>query len=145
MGECGCGDWEADVIYRVKKPCIIGLRVYRGCRDCDTGVGVALDFFTPKSEYIRDCDVSYDAIPDEYGADLPGLPLFEVGDLIEASRTIDSKVGNGGNDYATIQDWLYDNGLTLIQEAMAIRDKKTKKANPVGKVNAPNGGKEGGE
>jgi hypothetical protein len=130
MGQCGCGDTSIDQAFKLPSGIILATDVYRGCRECHEGPGVSVYVYPSRKAGRMWLDgIKAEAfVPDEYGGNSGkgiAVGLFEVRDLREAARGIDAKIGDGENDYATIDDWLHDFGLQMVQDAMSIFRKRT--------------------
>lgn len=129
MGQCGCGDVPVENAFKLPSGEVIGYFVYRGCDECFAGP--AIDIFVypnAKSEWVRDAKIeSYK--PDEYGGNGGhGIPiaLFEVRDLIEAAKKIGgTELSKDG--YESVEDWLSDYGLQMMQDAMRLFEKRVEK------------------
>ena len=141
MGECGCGMRPFDMALKLKRNVVLGIRVYDGCRDCFAGIGVDISAFTSaKSEFLESAGERDAMPPDEFGGNGGSgyaVGLFEVCDLVSAAGAIEES-GCPLDEYATLGDWLDDNGLDLIQRAhrsflKRMRKLKERKPERVGK------------
>ena len=121
MGECGCGFTNPTQAFQITRPAWVGVQVYPGCRECYQGPMVDIMFFDKQGREDWLPHLSPERIdPDRYGGDQhPGgiqVPLFEVEDLVAAAK--DAEEESDLSEYACIADWLMDNGLALIQDAL---------------------------
>ena len=118
MGECGCGDLQPHKVLKVGDKLLI-VEVYDGCHYCDTPIGVALHLATP--EWAKDWGIEADGTlePDEYGWAEIAFPLIDPQGLIEAAREVDADDAVGEGGYGCFTEWLKDEGLTLLQKALA--------------------------
>lgn len=138
MGQCGCGDFQADKVYKLPGGTRIAVQLYPGCEYCHTDLGVLLHVFTAKgarSWCISD-DETEDVIPDEYGACLQVIPMLGPEDLREAVRAIGYEVNpEDDNAYETLGDYIEDQGRALLREAFfacqerLAREKQNKEIN----------------
>lgn len=129
MGACGCGDNPPREIYQVGRGQFLGLAPYLGCSYCDTGIGYDLTFLDEKG--LKDWA---DGVPtekidfDEFGGTNNGLMLGCIGadELRKAARALveTQEIDGTLEEYGTIDDWLSDFGLRLLQEAFRIHLKE---------------------
>lgn len=123
MGQCGCGEVPIENAYRLPKGQVVAYHVYHGCEDCFSGPGISIYVYpNSKSEWLDRSKIE-DFTPDEYGGNSGhgiSLGLFEVDDLRAESVDLSKEagIGRGRDDYASLDDWLADFGLRLIQGAM---------------------------
>lgn len=125
MGQCGCGDLSPRDVFKIGQK-VMAVEVYKGCDDCDTGVVLTLNLFNPSN--AKECDLKpkKEFKTDKYGYNSVHYPLLGKSDLIEAARELEES-GETFEIYGNnIGDWLQDNGLRLLQKAIAIRQRKTK-------------------
>jgi len=109
----------------------VGIGIYRGCEDCFAGPGVSIYVFPSKrsgKEWLRDAKME-DYKPDEYGGNSGrgiSLSFFEVEDLVEAAKKIGTEIQ--GEDWEmSVEEWLEENGLQMMQDAMRLFDKRIEK------------------
>ena len=119
MGACGCGDFYADKVYKLPSGTWVAIQLYPGCRDCDTPLGVMVHVFNAKGAKdwrLADGEVEH-VTPDEYGALLGGLPMLTPDDLLTAVKEIGYEVGEGKDQYATLAEYIEDQGRELLRSA----------------------------
>jgi hypothetical protein len=124
--QCGCGEFPVENAYTLPSGEIVGYGIYRGCEDCYAGPGVSVYVYpNEESEWLRDAKIeSYE--PDEFGGNKGygiSVSFFEVCDLIKAATEIggDFEKTHG---YETVAEWLEDNGLRMMQDAMRLFEKR---------------------
>jgi hypothetical protein len=127
MGQCGCGDIDIEKGYEFPDRTVVAYDIYRGCRECNPGPAISI-FAYPNRKAGRmwlDNAQIEKYVPDENGGNHGrgiSFGLFEVEDLMAEAQEIVEKrsaeIGPGEDQYATINDWLHDFGLELIQGAM---------------------------
>lgn len=126
MGQCGCGEIPVENAYKLPSGEVVGIAIYRGCDDCHAGPAVDVFVYpNAKSEWVRDAKIEKYK-PDEYGGNHGhGIPIafFEVRDLIKAATAIG---GTNLDDegYNSVEDWLEENGLRMMQDAMRLFEKR---------------------
>ena len=122
MGECGCS--QIDSIRKAVKieNYVLAITIYRGCEYCSTGVAVDLHLFTKDAAKELAIENSEIFEPDEYGSSMLSIPIVATEDLVEASKNLPSL-----EDYDSLPEWLQDNGLSLLQGAIHIRENKLRK------------------
>ena len=126
MCECGCGEYCPAKEYSIRG-CVVGIELYPGCRDCDTGLAIVPHFFKKGSPFVM-TEKPQSVTPDEDGACLPMIPIFDVEDLKAAFKEQDCQYDPTDADgYATLDDYLDDYGLSILQKAIEIRRGKSKK------------------
>ena len=118
MGQCGCGDFSPTAVYAVKG-CDVAVEVFNGCRDCDAPIALRVNFFTKRAPFMRGSMVER-VTPDEFGAGLPRIPIFHLDDLRQAFREAAPFDPTDEDNYETIDDYLADHGLRIVQRAMEI-------------------------
>lgn len=120
MCDCGCGNMSPDEVFKVGKGKYLSVSTYHGCDYCSTGLAFDIHFFNEKGR--KDwCDgLKPQALEfDEYGGNGgQGLMLGFVG--VEELRKAAKKLDLTLDDYESVDDWLADNGLRLLQEAFRI-------------------------
>lgn len=138
MCECGCGDFRIDRGFRLPDGTELTYRIYHGCQECFGGPGVDISVFTPGNPWTQDCDLVEFKPTEDGGTEADnkqarvGIPiaLFEVQDLRSAAKEIEAKegaeIGPGDEQYATLDDWLYDFGLEMVQVALRKFKERTK-------------------
>jgi len=125
MCQCGCGEFPITEAYKLPKGEVLGIGFYRGCEDCFAGPGVAVYVFPSRragKEWLRDVKVE-DYKPDEFGGNGGrgiSLSFFEVQDLREAIKTMEPMYKNSEFGDQTLDEWLEENGLEMMQKAMKI-------------------------
>ena len=127
MGQCGCGDFQADKVYRLPRGTRVAVQLYPGCECCQTDMGVLLHFFTGRGAqgWIWPGDEQEDVTPDEYGACLQGIPMLGPEDLREAVKEIGYEVDpEGDNAYKTLAEYIEDQGHALLQAAFFACQKR---------------------
>lgn len=134
MGMCGCGDNVEDRLLLLPNGWVIAHGTYRGCEECHPGPGYGIKIFDSVEHARRWIDVELEAAkPDEFGGNDGGGfggGLFEVCDLAEAARYIErggSTVGESGDQYASVADFMEDFGLAIVQDAMELSRKRLRK------------------
>lgn len=120
MGQCGCGETNIEKGFTLPSGVVVAYHVYRGCPDCFSGPGISVYIYpNKKSEWLQHAKLE-PFTPDEYGGESGhGIPIsfFEVKDLIASAKQIGgTEMSEDG--YETVEDWLYDNGLEMMQDAM---------------------------
>lgn len=126
MGACGCGEGIEDHAVKLPNGVIVAYGVYPGCEDCHDGLGFSMHFYDTEEGYnTYACTNRLDEItPDcDGGNDGFGLALraFGISELVEAAACLEadgSRVGEDRDNYETIAEWMQDNGLRLIQDAI---------------------------
>lgn len=122
MGQCGCGETVPENGFKLPSGLVVAYDVYRGCRDCFSGPAVCIYVYpNAKSEWLQHAKIE-PYKPDEYGGNHGhGIPvsLFEVEDLINAAKAI-GELKTSRDGYLTFADWLEDNGLRMMQDAMRL-------------------------
>ncbi len=129
MCQCGCGEIPIENGAVLPNGSVVAYGIYRGCDTCFSGPAVTVSVFNnARSEWLMHAKLE-DFVPDEDGGNHGrgiNVGLFEVQDLkaesIELSK--EAKVARGGDNYATIADWLDDFGLRLVQGAMRRFDQR---------------------
>lgn len=123
MGQCGCGETNPERGFKLPSGAVVAYDIYRGCDGCFRGPAVSVYVYNNgKSEWLRHAKVE-PYKPDEYGGNHGHgicFGLFEVSDLrAEAVElTKEGSIGRRQDQYASLDDWLEDYGLRLIQGAM---------------------------
>lgn len=129
MGQCGCGDYAPVKQYKIKG-CVVGVEIYPGCDYCTDQVSVAIHLFTPSSPFVGWQDTKT-VMPDEYGANIPAIPVLSVGDLRAAFKAMDYQYDPTDEDgYETLDDYLQDYGLRIVQEAIRLCAQRCKATPP---------------
>lgn len=128
MCQCGCGEFGLENAYKLPSGEVVGYGVYRGCEDCHAGPGVSVYVYPDeKSEWLTGVKIEpYE--PNDFGGNKGygiSVSFFEVRDLIKAATEI------GGNfekthGYETVAEWLEDNGMRMMQDAMRLFEKRAK-------------------
>lgn len=112
MGECGCGEFYPDKVYRVRD-LYLGLQYYLACDNCKTPVGVVAylmdeidaahwDMVERAREWPRKSEVF--------------LPFFDHNCLVKAAQVMDVDL----EAHLTLADLLTDHGLDLVRKAFEI-------------------------
>lgn len=127
MGECGCGNWDIQKAYRLADGSVMAWHEYRGCAYCHTGPGYSLMFFPDeKSEWLEDAVIENAPKPDESGGN-GGIGIswevLDVYDMRRAAREMEDKNGDFEH-FGSLDDWLEEHGLELLQTAMRKRDER---------------------
>lgn len=127
MGQCGCGDFQADKVYRLPRGTRIAVQLYPGCEYCDTDMGMLLHVLTAKG--ARDWGIAdeetEEVTPDAYGACLQGIPMLGPEDLREAVREIGYEVDPNSDDaYETLAEYIEDQGRALLRAAFFACQKR---------------------
>jgi hypothetical protein len=127
MGQCGCGDTHIEKGYELPDGTVLAYDIYHGCKDCNPGPGISI-YAYPSRESGRMClhGVKIEKFePSEFGGNEGrgiSFGLFEVQDLMAEAKEIvaieSGEIGPDEDSYATIQDWLHDFGLEMVQGAM---------------------------
>ena len=127
MFQCGCGDTYIEKGYELPDGTIVAYDVYHGCQDCHPGPGISIYAYPNRKAgrmWLSGAKIEKYA-PDEFGGNEGrgiSFGLFEVEDLVAEAEelvTVESgEIGPSEDQYATIQDWLNDFGLRLVQGAM---------------------------
>jgi hypothetical protein len=124
MGECGCGDFQPHKSLKVDES-ILSVELYDGCQDCETGLMVTLYRFTP--DEARDWGITEDDLAQFDDIGMFNIPLMDADDLVEAYNALEAEGDTEPvEEYANLGDWLSDNGLRLLQEALWNRIRKTR-------------------
>ncbi len=127
MGQCGCGEVLIENAYELPSGEVVGYYVYRGCDECHAGPAVDIFIYPDKkSEWVRDAKIEKYK-PTEYGGNEGrGIPIafFEVRDLIEAAKKIGGTKFDATAGYESVEDWLEDYGLQMMQDGMRIFEKR---------------------
>lgn len=54
MCQCGCAEYPVEQVYRLTDRCILGVKVYSGCRECFPGLAVDLSVYnSAKVEWLE--------------------------------------------------------------------------------------------
>jgi hypothetical protein len=124
MCQCGCSNPYIEHAYELPNRQVVAYDVYHGCDQCFSGPGLNIYVYpNKKSEWLRSAKIEQFK-PDEYGGDGGSgiaINFFEVTDLKAEANEMEQQgctIGPADNQYATLQDWLDDFGLDLIQGAM---------------------------
>lgn len=127
MGVCGCGEYIPSMQYAIRG-CVVGIVVYPGCDYCEDMIGVDPYFYTKGSEFIVDHETRK-VTPDEYGGEgSAAIPIFAVQDIREAAKRIGDPIHPGDEDSCqTLDEWLDEYGLQLLQDAIRICAARIKK------------------
>ena len=130
MGQCGCGETNVERAFKLPTGVVVAYDIYHGCDECFAGPGVTVFVYTDDtSEWLESAKIEkYE--PDEYGGNRgTGIPIsfFEVRDLIEAAKNIGGVELNEDDGYESVDGWLEDYGLQMMQDAMRIFEKRIKK------------------
>lgn len=125
MGACGCGDNSPDKVYRIGKGRFLGVAAYLGCSYCGTGVGFDLTFMNAAGRKLWADRIKVETLEfAENPADGSSLMLGCVGldELREAAAKMqaDKRMERGFRGFRTVEDWLDEHGLELLQEAFRI-------------------------
>ena len=124
MCQCGCGEFPITQAYKLPRGQVIGIGIYHGCSDCVSGPGIAVYVFPNRragKEWLEGAKME-DYKPDEYGGNHGhGIPLsfFEVQDLVRAAKQIGTQLSGKGWEM-TVEEWLEENGLQMMQDAMKL-------------------------
>jgi hypothetical protein len=126
MGACGCGEGIEDHAVKLPDGTIVAYGVYPGCDGCHDGLGFSMRFYDTEEHYdtyaasnrmesiIPDCDGGNEG----FGV---ALSVMGVDDLVQAAAGLEADgclVGEDEECYESIADWMRDNGLRLIQDAI---------------------------
>ena len=126
MGQCGCGEGVEDRAVLLPGGTVVAYGIYPGCEYCHDGIGVDLKFYDNFEHYERFAMSSekQSITPDEYGGNEgigACLSIFTVANLVEAASSLEAdgiRVGEDDDCYESIADWMQDNGLQLLQDAI---------------------------
>lgn len=122
MGQCGCGDFSPDYVYKLGDHVIV-LSEYHGCQDCDTPLECVMFIMTveeAKSWCIEEDEMKSIEL-NEFGWAEEIVPFVGRDELIKAAEEIEEEGELFLNNYATLADILCDYGLDLLQRAMNHR------------------------
>ena len=130
MGACGCEDFAPDLAFRLRDGSVLTYDLYRGCQECDAGIGVTLCVFTGRSIWVRDL-AKDDLKANNYGVGEAGvisINILEIQDLVDAAAEIEPEatVGQKEDDCPTVAAWLESYGLRLMQGAIQRRRARTR-------------------
>lgn len=127
MGTCGCGEYFPSMQYSIRG-CVVGIVLYPGCDYCQDMIGVDPYFYTKDSEFIGGHETRK-VTPDEYGGEgAQAIPIFAVEDIREAAKRIAAPIDPNKEDaYETLDEWLADHGLEVLQSAIRICAERIKK------------------
>jgi len=124
MGQCGCGDSDIDRAYELPNGNVVAYDVYHGCRDCHAGPAVSVSIFDNRKAIWLDRVKIEKYKPTEDGGNDGrgiGIAFFEVEDLIKAAQAIGgTSLEEDEDGYPSVEDWLADNGLEMMQDAMDL-------------------------
>jgi hypothetical protein len=130
MCECGCGDFRPYKSFLVGD-LVLSVEVYPGCQECGTGIMVALNIFTMEeaARWIEDIEAlpQLQPVKGDYGWKREDVPLIGEEDIVEWAEKQRVLLGEEGS-YSTLEDYLADNGLDLLQGGLEIRLKKNRDA-----------------
>ena len=137
-GPCGCAEMSIERAWRLRDGTVLALDEYHGCKQCHQGIGVMLYFFpSERSEWLEDAVIENAPTPNQYGGNNGlgiSVDLLEVQDLVAALPIIEETCGSitadDGYGYATIEDWLTDNGIHLIRQAFTMRAQRLRQEQP---------------
>lgn len=128
MCQCGCGDTNLEKGYELPDGTIVAYDIYRGCRDCNPGPGISIYAYpNRKAGRMWLSGVKIEKYtPDEFGGNHGfgiSFGLFEVEDLAaEANEIVSTESGpidpDSEDSYETVEAWLEDFGLRMVQGAM---------------------------
>lgn len=120
MCQCGCGEFGTEKAYKLPSGEVIAYGIYEGCSDCFAGPGISIYAYPDAtSEWIEDTPIE-DYKPDEFGGNHGhgiSLSFFEVRDFIKAAQEIGG-TSLDEDGYNSVEDWLEENGLEMMQKAM---------------------------
>jgi len=134
MGQCGCGDINLIAARPVPgTDGVLAVDEYRGCRECETPIGLMLFFFNPEGqerwvEGWSGMRLGAPLEPSENGEDGGYgwvFPFIGQSELVKAAREHEGLKDVHPSNYETLAELLSDWGLTLLQEAMARRPKRS--------------------
>lgn len=127
MCQCGCGEFPVTNGYQLPDGKVVGYGVYRGCEDCYAGPGVSFYVFpNKKSQWLREAKIE-PYKPDEDGGNKGygiSVSFFEVRDLREALKTMEPLYKNSEFGDQTLDEWIEENGLEMMQKAMKMFAKR---------------------
>lgn len=123
MCECGCGEFEAHKAVLVGDN-VIAFEIYQGCDSCDTGIIFTAHIFTKEEAehwLINTSDLKQFK-PDEFGHAQIDFPLIGKDDVVKWAKEheIDEN-GNTIEDYMSLEDYLEDRGLEMLQGGLRNR------------------------
>lgn len=119
MGECGCGEMQADEIFRLGE-FIIALEIYPGCHNCNEDTfGASFYAFNEDtaSDFMIETDKEFHV---EELVPQVNIPIFNAKDLIDANKDAIQDFQN----YENLEDWLTDYGLDILRNAYFYRKDK---------------------
>lgn len=122
MCQCGCTEYPVEHAYRLTDRCILGVKVYMGCRECFPGLAVDLSVYnSAKVEWLEHLQGKIDdsVKPSEYGGTngacgIP-IPLIDVDSLKE--QALEMGADESIEEYGSLTDWLADEGFELLNGA----------------------------
>lgn len=124
MGQCGCGDSRIDHAYELPSGNVVAYDVYHGCSSCHAGPAVSVSVFDNRNAIWLDGVKIEKLTPTEDGGNDGrgiGIAFFEVSDLIAAAKEIGgTSLEEDEDGYPSVEDWLADNGLRMMQDAMYL-------------------------
>jgi len=122
MCQCGCGEMPIEKAYALTRRCVLGIKVYEGCRDCFPGLAVDISVFNSAGvewlDHFEREEIDRTVKPDEYGGNggrgIP-VPIIDVECLRDQARELVKADPIKG--YRTLDAWLEEYGLALLQGA----------------------------
>lgn len=134
MGQCGCGDVPITEAYRIHgQKTVVGVIIYRGCRDCDYGPGVSFCLFDRKRSPWLDGVKLQSIKPDEYGSRGGtgiSIGIFDVRDVVSAAKEMAKTYGwpvpidVEQTPAEAFESWMEEVGSELLGLAMFHREKR---------------------
>jgi hypothetical protein len=120
MCECGCGDLNPKQVVKIGDY-ILAIEVYPGCKDCETGIMVTLNLFSKDEAERWGLEAKEEFKPDETGWSRIDIPLLGKDELVKAFNKLESGGEVSFADYDDCAEYLDDNGIDLLQEALRIK------------------------
>lgn len=132
MGACGCAENSPQKVYGLRKGCYLGVAPYLGCDYCDTGIGYDLTFMNEHGRRNWADGIPLASL--EFARDPADGSSFMLGcvginELREAAKKLraDGWMADGFKDFRSVDEWLEEYGLMLLQEAFRIHLKQAER------------------
>ena len=126
MGQCGCGDINPILVLKIGEYYLV-VDEYWGCSDCNNPIGISLHLYSGeqfKNEWGKTLsDLTEKFFPEKYGCNSKHFNFVGRDELMKAAEELedDKEHVSPVSEYDSLKDFVDDNGLHLLQEAMKKR------------------------